>query len=135
MSVSIQSLISSPPVRYAIVGLANTAVGYGLIFSTMFAGAGHVAANLIGYAGGFVLSFFANRAWSFRSDAPVSRSLPRFLLVTLVAYLANLTTVVAAVDIAGINPYIAQVSGLGPYVAIAYLGSRYFAFAAHEPRS
>lgn len=116
-------------VRYLLVGAANSLLGYLAIFAAMFAGIGHVGANAIGYGAGLLLGFVLNRAWSFRSRAPVARSLPRYLLVIVVAYLANLASVVIAVDALGANPYVGQMAGLLPYVTVGYLGSRYFAFA------
>lgn len=115
-------------VRYAAVGVLNTAVGYGVIFGAMLFGIGHVAANMIGYGCGFILSFSLNRRWTFRSNAELGRSFPRFALVTAAAYCSNLAAVRIAIEGMGINPYFGQLTGFGPYFLVGYVGSKYFAF-------
>jgi len=54
---------------------------------------------------------------------------PRFAMVTAVAYVANLATVVLLERVVQVDPYIAQACGLFPYLAVGYLGSRFFVFA------
>jgi putative flippase GtrA len=49
------------------------------------------------------------------------------VLVILAAYLANIATVYAALDLA-INSYIAQIAGIVPYTVIGYLGTALFVF-------
>ena len=123
------ALQSSSVVRYAAVGVANTAFGYSIIYAGMyFGGLGTVAANVVGYAAGFVLSFFLNRRITFRSSARVSTAMPKFAAVTACAYLANLAVVVILERALDLNPYVAQAGGLFPYLAIGYLGSRYLVF-------
>ena len=120
------ALQSSSVVRYAAVGVANTAFGYSIIYAGMYLGT--VAANVVGYAAGFVLSFFLNRRITFRSSARVSTAMPKFAAVTACAYLANLAVVVILERALDLNPYVAQAGGLFPYLAIGYLGSRYLVF-------
>jgi len=76
-------------VRYSWVGLLNSGLGLFVIWGLMLAGIGPYVANVAGFAAGLTLSFFLNRAWTFRAqDAgwPVFR----FLLAFAIAYSANL---------------------------------------------
>jgi putative flippase GtrA len=115
--------------RFLTVGLANTAVGLGCIWGAMrFLGLDDGAANALGYCIGVAVSFTLNRAWTFSDVGAVSKSLPRWLIVTVVAYLANLVVVLVAHRSMGVDPYLAQLFGIPPYTAIGFLGGRFFAF-------
>jgi len=121
--------------RFLTVGLANTAIGLACIWSAMrFLGLGEGAANLCGYAIGVAVSFTLNRSWTFADTGAVSRSFPRWLLVTAIAYLVNLAVVLSAHRLAGVDPYLAQILGIPPYTAIGFLGGRHFVFRAAAPR-
>lgn len=128
-------LINSQLIRYGLVGIGNTLIGYGVIFFLQASGFGVVSANATGYAFGLLFSFFVNRRWSFRSGASLQRSLPRFLIVTAFAYLANISTVLLFIYGIGIDPYLGQLSGVVPYFLIGYWGSKFFAFAEHKTPS
>lgn len=116
-------------VRYILVGLGNTLIGLLVIYVGMFAlGLGNVSANAIGYTVGILFSFTLNKRWTFSHAGDTLPSFVRFLLVVLLAYAANLATVVLAADVLGWNRYVAQGLGIVPYTVVGYLGSRLFAF-------
>jgi putative flippase GtrA len=123
------SLMHTSFVRYLIVGGINTAVGLGVIYACMaIFGLNNVRSNLIGYTVGVLVSFVLNRSWTFAHGGAMLPALARFLAVLIVAYLANLATVVLLADEAGVDRFIAQAAGVPPYTLVGYLGSRFFAF-------
>lgn len=124
--------LESTPVRYVLVGGANTLVGLLAIYAAKWLlEAPDAAANLFGYGVGFALSFVLNRQWTFRFRGAAIPALGRFLLVQLVAYLSNLAVVLLFIA-AGGNSYLAHATGILPYTFIGYIGSRRYAFpAAH----
>ncbi len=116
-------------IRYLLVGVVNTLVGLGTIYLAMyFLKMGVVSSNAFGYGVGIMVSFVLNKKWTFNSDAHAVYSFLRYLLVLLVAYVANLQTVLFANSHFDLNPYLSQALGIAPYTAIGFLGSRYFAF-------
>ncbi|HEY1783424.1 MAG TPA: GtrA family protein [Roseiarcus sp.] len=116
--------------RFCAVGVINTAVGLGLIFSLMrFGGVQYVVANAIGYAVGTVVSFFLNRSWTFYHKGPVLSSAVRWFLVIAIAYGANVCAVIVSHEYFGIDRYISQLSGMVAYTSLSYLGGRFYAFA------
>jgi len=124
MSAAAQTML-----RFALVGVSNTVVGFAAIwFCLRRLGFGDVAANATGYAVGFVWGFFLNRAWTFGHRGPVYASLPRYALVCLVAYAANLAVLIWLVGQFGAGSLVAQFFGISTYSALAYLGARRFAF-------
>lgn len=117
-------------IRYLAVGVLNTIAGLGTIYLCLYAfGASDVLANAIGYAFGICLSFVLNKRWTFASRGDPTAELVKFVLVMALAYAANLAAVVGLIGL-GANHYLSQALGIGPYVAVGYLGSRCLVFRA-----
>lgn len=70
--------------RFAVIGVANTMIDLVLFTALTALGAGVLVANTASTSAGMGFSFFANRAWSFRSDRPAQETVVPFLAVTLV---------------------------------------------------
>jgi len=120
-------------IRYLLVGVVNTLVGLGTIYLAMyFLQMGVASSNAFGYAIGIMVSFALNKKWTFKSQDHPVYSFLRYLLVLLVAYVANLETVLFANSHFDLNAYLSQALGIIPYTAIGFLGSRYFAFHKRE---
>lgn len=116
-------------VRFGLVGGVNTSIGLAAIYTLMFfLGAGTVLANVIGYAVGFTVSFTLNRKWTFSSAQPVAHVLPKYFLMAVFSYLLNLGVVVSATHFL-VNPYLAQLLGVGVCTVCMFLGCRWFVFA------
>jgi putative flippase GtrA len=122
--------------RFALVGVLNTLAALLVIYALKYVFATpDIAANLVGYAVGLTTSYTLNRRWTFAFRGPHRDAIGRFILVTAVAYGANLALVCAAVYLFRVNSYVAQAVGVVPYTLISYFGSRFFAFAAASPGS
>ena len=116
-------------IRYLLVGIVNTLVGLGTIYLAMyFLQMGVASSNAFGYLIGIMVSFALNKKWTFKSQDHPVYSFLRYLLVLLVAYVANLETVLFANSHFELNAYLSQALGIIPYTAIGFMGSRYFAF-------
>lgn len=127
----LRGLIDRRLARFVLVGLSNTALGLLVIFGCKaWLGLGDAAANFTGYALLIVVSFVLNREWTFQDAGDPVASLQRFVLVLAAAYLANLGTTLAAIDLLHVDDYLAHVLGVGPYAAVGYVGSRWFVFTA-----
>jgi putative flippase GtrA len=117
-----------------VVGVLNTLAGLLVIYTLKYVFATpDVAANLVGYAVGLTTSYTLNRRWTFAFRGSHRDAIGRFIVVTLVAYGANLALVCAAVSLFSVNSYVAQSVGVVPYTLISYFGSRFFAFASPPP--
>jgi putative flippase GtrA len=116
-------------VRFLVVGALNSALGLAVIYLLMAAGVDYRVANALGYAFGFVVSFFANRAWTFVYRGGWWPSFARWLAVSGVAYSGNLATVIGLHKGLGVDARIAQFAGIPVYTALSYLGAKRFAFA------
>ncbi|CKS34551.1 GtrA family protein [Variovorax sp. AB1(2024)] len=115
--------------RFLVVGVANTLVGLSVIFAAKyFFDARDVVANAIGYAVGICVSFTLNSRWTFAYKGDWVPAVVKFFVATGIAYVANLATVVTAIDLLNLNTYLAQAMGMPVYTVTAYLASRYIVF-------
>jgi len=115
--------------RFALVGLVNTAVGLISIYAILyFTKAGPYIANGIGYAIGFSVSFLLNRSWTFEHKGPTKHVLPRYFLVVALAYLCNFVVVYYVIHYLGWNGYLAQPAGISIYSSFTFIGCKLFVF-------
>jgi putative flippase GtrA len=118
--------------RYGLVGLSNTAIGFAAIwFALRILELGNVAANITGYSIAFLWSFVLNRKWTFGHRGAIGWGLARYSLACLVAYVANLLVVVSIEPYLSAGSIVVQLGGMVTYTVLSYIGVRYFAF--HTP--
>ncbi len=115
--------------RFGLTGLANSAVGWAVIFGGLWAGMSGLAANATGFGVGLVLSFTLNRRFVFGVTGAVQgREVARFLAAFAVAYGVNLAVLFAAQSVLGTDSALAQVPAIGAYVVIFFLLSQFIVF-------
>jgi putative flippase GtrA len=124
----LQSLHITTALKFLAVGSANTLFGLSVIFvAKKYFGLSDVFANFSGYACGIILSFALNKRWTFKDRSGTYAALKRFLMVTAVAYLSNIFLVLILIK-NSIPDYIAHPVGAAPYIAICWIGYRFYAF-------
>jgi putative flippase GtrA len=134
---SLSALLRLQPLRFLVVGLANTALGLAAIyFAKLVLQFDDIAANATGYACGLVAAFVLNSTWTFGYRGRTVPAIGRFLASFLVAYGANLLTVWGLIQ-ASVNGYIAQAAGILPYTLCFYLLCRLIVFhdRRHRPQA
>jgi putative flippase GtrA len=115
--------------RFGLTGLANSAVGWALIFAGLWAGLSGPVANAAGFAVGLVLSFTLNRRFVFGVTGAVrGREVAKFLAAFAVAYGINLAVLFAAQGVLGEDSALAQLPAIGAYVVIFFLLSQFVVF-------
>ena len=115
--------------RFGLTGLANSAVGWAVIFGGLWAGLSGLAANAAGYAVGLVLSFTLNRRFVFGVTGKVrAGEVLRFLAAFAIAYGANVAVLFAAQGVLGADNPLAQVPAIGAYIVIFFLLSQFVVF-------
>ncbi|MEJ8847068.1 GtrA family protein [Variovorax rhizosphaerae] len=116
--------------RFAAVGVLNTAVGYAVIFGCMYLlGLSAVVSNVLGFAVGLVISYVMNRRFTFRSVASAPREMLRFVLIFLLAYFCNLGVLLLLIKSVGMHEGIAQVPAGIVYFGISFILNKYYVFA------
>jgi putative flippase GtrA len=114
--------------RYIGSGAANTLIGFVVIFSTMWLGFTPLAANISGYAVGFILGFLVSKKLVFRSDGNVVKESIRYLVAFFLAFGANLATLSIALDQLNLRAIPAQLWAGGVYTCTMYILSRHYVF-------
>ncbi|MEM1233904.1 MAG: GtrA family protein [Pseudomonadota bacterium] len=111
--------------RYGVSGLANTALGCGLIFTCVYLlGFTIVWANVIGYGAGLCLSYVLNSRWTFRYGG---RAVFAFVVLVAVAFGANLAFTLGLMD-AGFAYPLSQTLGAVLYSGVMFVGLKWMVF-------
>ncbi len=113
-------------VTYNIVGIANTLVGFSIIFLLMFAGLSATLSNVIGYAIGAVLSYYLNKKYTFKSTTNSKTQAVKFFTVLLIAYLLNFITLQWLLGF--LNPYLAQLISAVVYTLSSFMLAKFIVF-------
>jgi|SRR5450432_28467 putative flippase GtrA len=113
--------------KYSMSGVANSLVGYSVIFACMALGVTPVLSNVLGFAAGFVTSFLQSRYWVFRSKGRVVDDASRFVLAFLVAFGVNLLVLHVLLGL-GANSYLAQICACCVFTGTGFLLNYAFVF-------
>ncbi len=110
----------SRPVKFAVVGLANTAAGLAAIFAAKyFFGLDDVTANFLGYGLGLMLGFLLNASWTFLYRGSYLLAFGLYLLTFATSYAVNLGIVLLLIHGFGTNSYLAQAAGV-PFYTVCF---------------
>jgi putative flippase GtrA len=99
--------------RFLLTGIANSVVGWAVIFGGLWIGMSGLAANAAGYAVGIVVSFMLHRHYVFGvKEAVTSREVATFLIVVGIAYTSNATVLMIAQSMLGPANPLAQLPAI-----------------------
>jgi putative flippase GtrA len=121
--------------RYGLVGLVNTGIGYGVIAVAMqVIGLHYLVANVLGYGAGVTASFFLNKFFTFRSRGAITLAEPLlFLAVIGGSYLLQFGALAFLVEVAHVERLLAQALAMALYAAAGYAGNRRLTFRRRPP--
>jgi putative flippase GtrA len=118
-------------VRFLLVGLLNTAVGYAVILGLQYGiGMDRRLANVGGYLIGGMVSYVLNRRYTFASERAHAQALPRFALAALACFGLNLAVLEFASGVLALPGAVAQALAIGSYTVAFYAVSRCQVFRA-----
>lgn len=107
-------------IRFGIVGVINTVVGYGVYFLMLRLKVVYVIALLISHIVGVTNSYFWNKYFTFKSHRKSLKELVRFLSVYAVTFVVNLGILMVMVEKVKMGKEIAQVVALFIVTAISF---------------
>lgn len=113
-------------ITYNIVGIANTLVGFSIIFLLMFVGLSATLSNAIGYAIGAVLSYYLNKKYTFKSTTNSKTQAVKFFTVLFIAYILNFITLQWLLG--SLNPYLAQLISAVVYTLSSFVLAKFLVF-------
>lgn len=119
-------------VRFLIVGVLNTIVGYGVYALLLYFSWHFSLASLVSQIVGTIHSYFWNKFFTFKSKKYSVSEMVRFIIVYAVSYLVNLAALFVLIDSLKINKFIAGLGSLFITTIISFFGHRYFSFKKNE---
>ncbi|WP_309605729.1 GtrA family protein [Phenylobacterium sp.] len=118
--------------RFGLVGLANTALGFGVIAALDIGlGVNRQVANALGYGAGMVLSFILNRTFVFHSRDRPRATAPKFVASLLIAFCLNQAVLFAVSQVLGGSTperLAAQLVAMASYTGAFFLLCRLWVF-------
>lgn len=112
-----------------LTGIANSLVGWAVIFACLFAGMDGLSANAAGFAVGLVVSFTLNRRYVFGVKGAISgKEIARYLAAFALAYAVNVAVLAIAQSALGNANPLAQIPAIGAYWLVFFLLARHFVF-------
>jgi putative flippase GtrA len=115
--------------RYIGSGAFNTLVGFAVIFLAMWAGFSPSAANISGYAAGFILGFILSKKIVFRSNGNFVKESVRYLIAFLGAFALNFIVLHIALDKLELAAILAQIVAAITYTLAMYVLTRFYVFS------
>lgn len=121
-------------VKYMIVGLINTAIGYGVFWTLLhWVGCSPELANAFGYAIALCVAFYLNRIFVFSGANSSTSSMLRFFVAFAAAFLLNQAVLIVSFRVFLVPAEIAQVFAMVVYTIIFYLLNKFYVFRALKP--
>lgn len=117
--------------RFLLVGGANTAFSYAVYALGLFLGLSYQLASLFAIVVGIAVGFVAHGTLVFRRR--LNGRLSLFLGLWALLYFANIT-LIGALSLSGMDPYIAGLVATVPITGLAYLLQKRIVFAENVPR-
>jgi putative flippase GtrA len=116
--------------KYLVVGLLNTLVGYGIFFILVhFLQVTPEIANAISYILALSLAFMLNKIYVFRDDVVISRAISKFLLAFTLAFSINQLVLIFFYRFLGFTAEISQLPAMLSYTLFFYVLNKHFVFS------
>ena len=115
-------------IKYLLVGVANTIIGFGIIFTMMFIGFSPEVSNLVGYVIGIFVSYVLNKYFTFKKKKKNKKEFFKFIFSMLISYLLNLLTLLICYRILNIDKYLSQIISGVIYTLSGFIFSKFYAF-------
>lgn len=125
------SLLARAGARYALVGVFNTAFGYGIFAGLELLAGGalpYLVVLLVSHVIGVLQAFVLHRTVTFRVRGQILVDLARFESVYLVALAVNIVLLPLLVEVGGVPVLLAQPVCLLAVALGTYVGHKHFSF-------
>ncbi len=115
-------------IKYALIGILNTAVSYMTYSLFLILGTSYPAALILSYIVGIVHSYAWNRLWNFKSISSLIPETARFITAYVISFFLNLLMLRSFIEVHGMQPFIAQATAIIFTVPATFLMMRYWVF-------
>jgi putative flippase GtrA len=122
-------------IRFCAVGMANTAVDFGVFCLLTLGGMPFLPAQAFSYTAGIANSFILNRKWTFRIRRKANTpELMKFLLVNVFSLLVSSGLLYLLRDVNHLSLWIAKLAATGGGMAVNFIGSRLWVFSGTKTK-
>jgi putative flippase GtrA len=114
-------------IKFCVVGILNTIVGYGVFFllvNYMF----YLQALFIAHIVGVTNSFIWNKYWIFKSKNLMVYEYVKFNLIYAIVFIANAIALFVCVDLIHADPRLAQLILLPVITVMSFFGQKLWTF-------
>ena len=114
-------------IRFLLVGVLNTLVGFSIIFLLVYYNIDNYVANFTGYFIGLIVSFLLHRNFTFRSKTKkLQHQIIFFIIFFIIAYLVNIF--ILSISLEYYDKYIAQFLAICGYTITNYILNKLITF-------
>jgi len=124
----IDARTSGQLLRYALIGVAANVLMYLAYLGLTTLSVGHKLAMTLTYVAGTLLTFLANRSWSFAHRGPSRVALARYLVAYLIGYGLNWAILWVGVDRFRWPHQIVQAGAIGAVAVGLFLIHKFWVF-------
>jgi putative flippase GtrA len=123
--------------KFAAVGASGVIVNLAVFNATLLTWqlvTGHMGltasyvANGLGFLVSVVTNYYLNRRWTFRSTGRVASEFPKFLTVSLVAYVVNLAIFTVAHTVLDLRGNVSQLIAIACVMPVNYVFNKLWSF-------
>ena len=115
-------------IKYCLVGLVNTGVSVLAMFFFSLTGMRYVFYTAIGYALGFIISYFLNFYFTFRCKNSLSLGLAKFLLVNIILFCGAEVIQIILIERLHAQHFLGIGVGMIFYTVTGFFINRYYTF-------
>ena len=114
--------------KFALVGLLNTAVDVVIFFLLTWVNTPYVAAQVVSYSCGAANSYLLNKFWTFRSSGLSYAEVVRFTVVNLVSLAISIVALTLLHETAGLDLAVSKAGATVCALAANFLGNKLWVF-------
>jgi putative flippase GtrA len=115
-------------IKFALVGLLNTAVDIAIFFLLTWVSTAYVAAQVVSYSCGAANSYLLNKFWTFRSSGLSYAEVVRFTVVNLGSLVISIVVLTLLHETADLDLAVSKAGATVCALALNFLGNKLWVF-------
>ncbi|WP_297990702.1 GtrA family protein [Anoxybacillus sp.] len=121
-------------IRFAVVGIGNTIVDFGVFFLLISMGVSYMFAQLCSYSAGVMNSYVWNRKWTFRVLEKASvQQFFQFVIVNIISLSATVM-LLKLLQLTAISLFVSKAIATIVGMAINFIGNRFWVFSSGQEK-
>ncbi len=115
-------------VKFSLIGISNSVISYCVYLILLFFNFYYILALIISNIISIINSYLWNRFWAFESKKIWHQEIFKFVFVYVVSFVVNLLLLVLLVEVAKIDPKLAQLLAAVFLVFLTFSGQKFWTF-------